>query len=156
MSGVEPTTDVAMKASLFASVLMLAGDIVVHGGTKTTFSATGSPLEIEPIGVAAHLEVPPAGVNMRHVFALGLETSAGIPVPWSHRPLTAIGGTRLLLEAAVDVFAPVRSGQAPLAVPWCTNLHHVEVPEAGRYRLVLSVGDVDTRRLDFDVVDMNP
>jgi hypothetical protein len=155
VSGVQPTSDIAVRASLFEAVFTLGGDVLVRGGVKSSFSETGSPLKIEPIGLAVHLEAPSAGVDMRHMFALSLENSAGIPVPWSRRWPTASDGLRFLLEAAVDVFGPVPPGRATLGVPWCANLHNVKVPDPRRYRLVLSVDNADARRLDFDVVDMN-
>jgi hypothetical protein len=148
----ERASGITMHASLFAAAFTLGGKVHVLGGIKRSFRASCLPLQIEPIGVAAILEVPPDAIDTRHICTLSLENHAGIPVLWSRQGPTASGAVRYKLEAAVDVAGPVPVGRATLSVPWCSNLYHVEVPDAGRYRLVLSVGELDACRLDFDVV----
>lgn len=143
---------ITANAGLFEEVYMHGTDILVQGGVKTTLRASGSPLMVEPLGVAAHLEVPPTGVDIRHMLALSLENEHREPMPIARRPSAVGDETLFLLEWAVDVFGPVPDGLETLRVPWCTNLHHIKVPEPGLYRLVLSIDQVDTNWLDFEVV----
>lgn len=143
---------ITASAGLFGEVYMLGTDILVQGGIKTTLRASGSPLMVEPIGVAAHLEVPPTEVDMRHMLALSLENEHREPMPIACRPSAVGDETLFLLEWAVDVFVPVPNRLETLRVSWCTNLHHIKVSEPGLYRLVLSIDQVDTKRLDFEVV----
>ncbi len=140
------------NAGLFGTVYMLDGDILVQGGVKTSFRASGSPLLVEPIGLAVHLEVPANDVDKRHLLALSLENDQGEPMPISRRRSAAGDEILLLLECALDVPGPVPEGLDTLRVPWCANLHHVKVHAAGHYRLVLSIDQVDAKRLDFEVV----
>ncbi len=145
-----------VNAMLYDGTALVNGEILVQGGVRSSFTASGRPLRIAPIGVAAHLTVARADVGCRYTLQLSLEDEGGTPVALWDGPtaLARLGGPLYVADYELDVpaRAPDGVGAGPLQVPWCTTLTTLTAPAPGRYQLVISVDDVDARRLEFDVV----
>lgn len=148
-----------VNAMLCNGAALINGEIVVEGGVRSSFTASGRPLRVAPIGVAAHLTVSLAEVARRHTLQLSLEDEDGTPIVLWDGPvaLARHGGPLYVADYQVDV--PARAldgvggaGAETLRVSWCTSLTTLTVPALGHYQLVLAVDGIDARRLELDIV----
>lgn len=145
-------SQITVNAILCTAAFMIEDEIMVQGGVKDSFGASGRPLKVSSIGVAVHLEVSPEDRYMQHILQLSMEDPTGIPVALIGRsPARRI--PRYLLETRIHFYGLTPRDRTTLRLQWCTNLRHLSVAEPGRYQLVLSVDNTDARRLPFNVCD---